>query len=65
MVQGGQQYDLAANVLVGVALGWGAQKLWPGLKPWGYAVGIVLGTVSGFYQMFKAQQRNAKPKKQG
>ena len=65
MVQGGSQYDLAANVLVGLALGWGAQKLWPGLKPWGYAGGIVLGTVSGFYQMFKAQQRSAQPKKRG
>ena len=65
MVQGGSQYDLAANVLVGLALGWGAQKLWPGIKPWGYAGGIVLGAASGFYQMFKAQQRSAKPKKQG
>ena len=65
MVQGGAHYDLAANVLVGLGLGWGLQKLWPGIKPWGYAGGIVLGTASGFYQMFKAQQRSAKPKKQG
>ena len=65
LVQGGAHYDLAANVLVGLALGWGAQKLWPGLKPWGYAGGIVLGSISGFYQLFKAQQRSAKQKKQG
>lgn len=53
-------YDLAANVLVGFGLGWLAQHFFPGIKPWGLALGIVLGAVSGFYQLFKAQGRRGK-----
>lgn len=52
-------YDLAGNIIVGLGLGWLAQHFFPGLKPWGYAGGILLGSVSGFYQLFKLQ---GKPK---
>ena len=55
-------YDLAGNILLGVGLGWVAQHYWPELKPWGYAVGILLGSVSGFYQLFKLQGRPSTPK---
>jgi F0F1-type ATP synthase assembly protein I len=61
--EAGAGYDLAANIFVGLALGWGAQKLWPGLTPWGYAGGILLGSLSGFYQLFKSQNRGAGQKK--
>lgn len=55
-------YDLAANIIVGIALGWLVQRWFPGLKPWGYFGGIVLGAASGFYQLFKSQQPKPKPK---
>jgi ATP synthase protein I len=50
------------NILVGLGLGWVAQHYFPGLKPWGYAVGLILGFASGLWQllrgegMFKAYQ---------
>jgi len=50
-------YDLLANVLVGLGLGWLAQHFLPGIKPWGYVGGILLGSLSGFYQLFKTQNR--------
>jgi F0F1-type ATP synthase assembly protein I len=54
--------EMAANVIVGLALGWGAEKLWPSIKPWGMACGLILGTVSGFYQLFKLESlRKKKP----
>jgi F0F1-type ATP synthase assembly protein I len=52
---GAQGYDLAANVLVGFGLGWLAQHFFSGIKPWGLGGGIVLGSASGFYQLFKSQ----------
>ena len=58
--EAGAGIDLAANVFVGLALGWLAQKFVPGLKPWGYVGGLVLGAVSGFYQLFK--RFGAKPR---
>ncbi|HTB21757.1 MAG TPA: AtpZ/AtpI family protein [bacterium] len=60
-----QGYDMAANVLVGVGLGWLAQHFFPGIRPWGLAAGTVLGAVSGFYQLFKAQGRSKSGKKPG
>jgi F0F1-type ATP synthase assembly protein I len=54
-------YDLAGNILVGLGLGWVAQHYFPGLSPWGYGVGIVLGSISGFYQLFRTQQRPKSP----
>ena len=53
-------YDLAANVLVGFGLGWLVQHFFPGIRPWGLVGGLVLGSVSGFYQLFKAQGRRSK-----
>jgi F0F1-type ATP synthase assembly protein I len=61
--EAGAGYDLAANIFVGLGLGWGAQKLWPGITPWGYAAGIILGTASGFYQLFKTQNGPPSQKK--
>ena len=46
--------EIAGNVIAGLALGWLAQYFFPGIKPWGYAVGILLGAASGFYQVIKA-----------
>jgi F0F1-type ATP synthase assembly protein I len=54
-------YDLAANIIVGLGLGWLLQRFFPGLSPWGYAGGIILGSISGFYQLFKQQQKPKKP----
>lgn len=50
-------YDLAANIIVGLGLGWLAQRWVPDLKPWGYFAGIVLGSISGFYQLFRSQAK--------
>lgn len=50
-------YDLAANIMVGLGLGWLAQRWFPELTPWGYVTGILLGSASGFYQLFKSQSR--------
>jgi len=58
-------YDLVANIILGFGLGWGAQWLWPGIKPWGYFFGVLLGAVSGFYQLFKLQNRDDSQKKAG
>ncbi len=57
---GASGYDLAANVLVGFGLGWLLQRHFSGLKPWGVVGGIVLGAVSGFYQLFKTSGRSRK-----
>jgi F0F1-type ATP synthase assembly protein I len=46
---------LAANVVVGVGLGWVAQHFFPAITPWGYGGGVILGTVSGFWQILKAE----------
>lgn len=59
----GTGYDLVANIIVGLGLGWLAQWFWPAVRPWGYGAGIILGTFSGFYQIFKRQQRATAPKK--
>jgi F0F1-type ATP synthase assembly protein I len=56
-------YDLVANIIVGLGLGWLVQHFWPGCKPWGYAGGVLLGSVAGFYQLFKMQNRNRSGKK--
>jgi F0F1-type ATP synthase assembly protein I len=58
-------YDLAANIIVGLGLGWLAQRFWPGIAPWGYVGGILLGSASGFYQLFKNQSRPKPPTKAG
>jgi F0F1-type ATP synthase assembly protein I len=45
--------ELVGNVIAGLGLGWLAQHFFPGIAPWGYAVGILLGALSGFYQVLK------------
>lgn len=55
-------YDLAGNIIVGLGLGWLLQRWFPGLKPWGYVGGIILGSISGFYQLFRMQDRPQSPK---
>jgi F0F1-type ATP synthase assembly protein I len=52
---GGQ--DMAASVLVGLGLGYLAQRFFPGIKPWGMAGGLLLGAASGFYQLFSNDAR--------
>ncbi len=46
-------YELPANILVGVFLGWVIQRYWPAAKPLGIFVGTLLGTVSGIWQIYK------------
>ncbi|MGH7442112.1 MAG: AtpZ/AtpI family protein [bacterium] len=48
-------YDLAACVLVGWGLGWASQRFLGVPAPWGLLAGILLGSASGFYQLFKVQ----------
>ena len=51
---------LVANIIVGLAIGYGFQWQWPQSKPWGLLGGLVLGIVSGFYQLFKREAMLAK-----
>lgn len=46
---------LVGNILVGLGLGWLVQHFVPGLKPWGYAAGIILGFASGLWQILKSE----------
>jgi F0F1-type ATP synthase assembly protein I len=47
--------QLAGNVIVGFGLGWVVQHYFPGTKPWGIAGGVLLGAISGFYQVLKTE----------
>ena len=51
---------LAANVLLGVALGYGLDR-YLDTQPWLLLVGSVLGVGSGFYHFFKVVLRNETP----
>jgi hypothetical protein len=54
-------YDLAANIFVCLFLAWALKRwFWPEMPKLGYAIAIILGSISGFYQLFKSQSR---PKK--
>ena len=44
---------------MGLGLGWIAQKLFPGIEPWGLAGGLFLGAGSGFYQLFRNERVRA------
>jgi F0F1-type ATP synthase assembly protein I len=55
--------DMAANVLVGLGLGYLLERFWPQIKPFGLAGGLVLGAVSGFYQLFMREEQRRKKKK--
>lgn len=60
----GAGYDLVGNIVVGLGLVWIVRKVWPDISVKAYGFGVVLGAISGFYQLFKMQQRAAKaPKK--
>lgn len=59
---GSAGYDLAACVLVGWGLGWASQRFCGVPEPWGLLGGLLLGSVSGFYQLFKAQSAPGRPK---
>ena len=61
--ESGAGYDLVGNIVVGLGLVWIARKIWPELSVKAYGFGVVLGAVSGFYQLFKAQQRDSAKKK--
>jgi F0F1-type ATP synthase assembly protein I len=58
---------LAGNVLVGVGLGYLAQRFFPGIKPWGYGAGVILGSISGFWQVLKHEGvfKSIQPKDKG
>jgi F0F1-type ATP synthase assembly protein I len=47
--------QLAGCVVVGVALGWLSQKLFPQIAPWGYASGVILGAAAGLWQVLKSE----------
>lgn len=54
-------YDLVANILVGLGLGWLAQRYLGVPQPWGMVGGLVLGSASGFYQLFRGEAVARKP----
>ena len=47
--------QLAGCVITGVGLGWLAQHFFPQIAPWGYAGGVILGAVAGFWQVLKGE----------
>lgn len=62
--EGSAGTDMVANTLVGLFLGWLVQSAWPVLEPWGMVGGVVLGTISGFYQLFKGERLRAERDKE-
>lgn len=42
------------NIVVGLGMGWFIEHYWPQSHPWGYAGGVGLGLISGFWQLLKA-----------
>jgi hypothetical protein len=42
---------------VGLGLVWLARWIWPSLPKASYGAGVVLGAISGFYQLFKTQSK--------
>ena len=59
----GAGYDLVGNIVVGLGLVWIVRKIWPSISVKAYGFGVVLGAISGFYQLFKMQQRASKAAK--
>ncbi len=53
----GAGYDLVANIVVGLGVIWVARWIWPSLPKSAYGFGVVLGAISGFYQLFKSQSK--------
>ena len=60
----GAGYDLVANIVVGLGLVWIVRWIWPDISAKAYGFGVVLGAVSGFYQLFKLQARPKTPPKE-
>ena len=50
-------YDLVGNMVIGLGLVWVARYFWPSLPKASYGAGVVLGAISGFYQLFKSQSK--------
>ncbi len=50
-------YDLVGNIVIGAGLGFVVDRYWPASHPWSLLGGFLLGMVSGFYQLFKQQDR--------
>ena len=46
---------IIGNLVVGLLIGYGIEWVWPQSKPWGMVAGLLLGIVSGFYQVFKRE----------
>jgi F0F1-type ATP synthase assembly protein I len=55
--------DLAASIIVGLALGYGCQRFLPWSRPWGFLIFLFLGIAAGFWQLFKSQPAGRKEKK--
>ena len=56
----GAGYDLVGNIVVGLFLVWVLRHFWPEIPKAAYGGGVVLGAISGFYQLFKSQPQAAK-----
>ena len=59
----GAGYDLVGNIVVGLGLVWVLRYFWPSISVKAYGFGVVLGAISGFYQLFKDQERETRAKK--
>ena len=44
---------LFSSIIAGALLGWGLDS-WLGTDPWLIVIGIIVGSVSGFYRMWEA-----------
>ena len=55
--------DLAANVIVGLVLGYLCQRFLPWSRPWGFLLFLFLGIGAGFWQLYKSEARSPKDKK--
>jgi F0F1-type ATP synthase assembly protein I len=55
-------YDLAANVVMGIGIGWVIMHFWPSTKPWSFLICMALGIISGFWQLYKTVLRPTKKK---
>jgi F0F1-type ATP synthase assembly protein I len=59
----GAGYDLVGNIVVGLGLVWVLRHFWPEIPKAWYGAGVVLGAISGFFQLFKSQSKKSKQPK--
>jgi F0F1-type ATP synthase assembly protein I len=52
--------ELAAAVFVGAGLGYWFDRCFNS-KPWGIAIGLVIGAAAGFWNVYKYSQTNGNP----